>query len=98
MISISATTDRERAVWRILLDLAEWQRHWTLIGARMVELHAAERGESMRRLTIDADALADARERPSAVGQLAQILVDDGFELSEPTQFGEAHTFRKGRY
>jgi hypothetical protein len=80
-------------MWRVLIDLARRERHWTLIGARMVELHAAERGHVMSRVTVDADALADARERPSPVGRLAQVLVSAGFHLDDPTAFGAAHTF-----
>ena len=46
-----------------LLDLASAVDGWTLIGARMVQLHAAERGLTVARASFDADALADARDR-----------------------------------
>lgn len=93
MIRISPRSDRERATWLVLLDLARRQRHWTVIGARMVELHAFERGQTVARTSVDADALADARERPSPVRRLAQILVDAGFEMAEPSALGLGHTF-----
>ena len=93
MITINPKSERERAMWLVLLDLAQRQRHWTVIGARMVELHAFERGRTVARTTVDADALADARERPNPVRRIAQILVDAGFELADPSAFGVGHTF-----
>lgn len=83
-------------LWGELIKLGELSTEWTLIGARMVELHAAERGQAPLRLSADADALADARARPNAVRVLAQILVDQGFELDEPSYMGVGHTFRRG--
>ncbi len=80
-------------MWRVLLDLNERQPHWTLIGARMVELHALEHGRTLARFTVDADALADARERPNPVRRIAEILVAEGFVLAEPSAFGLGHTF-----
>jgi len=90
-----AASERETTVWRVLLDLAARQRHWTLVGARMVELHALERGRVIGRVTVDADALADARERPNPIRGLVDILTAAGFTLDEPNAFGEAHTFRR---
>lgn len=49
----------DAAVWRLLIDLARRQRGWTLVGARMVELHAFEHGRMPLRLSRDADALAE---------------------------------------
>jgi hypothetical protein len=95
VIHIPSPTEREKAMWRVLLDLAREQRHWTLIGARMVALHAFEHGRSVTHVTVDADALADARERPNPVRGLAQILTGRGFTLVEPNAFGEAHTFTR---
>lgn len=80
-------------MWRVLLDLNERQPHWTLIGARMVELHALEHGRTLARFTVDADALADARERPNPVRRIAETLVAEGFVLEEPSAFGLGHTF-----
>src|ERR671922_456996 len=93
MIRIPSTTEREGAMWNTLLDLADRQQHWTLIGARMVQLHALEHRRAVSRVTVDADALADARVHPNPVRALAQILTATGFELVEPNAFGEAHTF-----
>jgi hypothetical protein len=97
MIDVPAKTGAERELWWTLMDLAERERHWTLIGARMVELHALERGRVPARLSLDADALADARIRdPNPVRHLAEILAADGFALAAPSAFGAAHTFVKG--
>src|SRR5438876_2886550 len=62
-IALHPASERGRAVWLSLLELAERANGWTLIGARMVELHAAERGRVLSRISIDGDALADARDR-----------------------------------
>ena len=95
MIHVPASSARERAMWTTLLELAAQQSHWTLVGARMVELHAREHGRTMARATVDADALGDARIRPNPVRRLAEILVASGFTLTEPNAFGEAHTFHR---
>lgn len=97
MIDIPAETERERVLWWTLMDLSERERHWTLIGARMVELHALEHNRVLARFSLDADALADARMRnPNPVRHLAEILAADGFTLATPSAFGAAHTFVKG--
>jgi len=97
VIDIPSETERERVLWWTLMDLSERERHWTLIGARMVELHALEHGRVLARFSLDADALADARVRnPNPVRHLAQILTADGFTLATPGGFGAAHTFVKG--
>lgn len=96
MIRLEATSDDDVALWHALLDLAEGTPHWTLIGARMVELHAAEAGRDILRASLDADVLADARARPNPVRLIAQILADDEFVLEEPSYMGVGHTFVKG--
>lgn len=96
MITIRAESDDELALWHALLDLAERSQHWTLIGARMVELHAAEAGRSLNRTSLDGDVLADARTRPSAVARVASILLAHDFELEMPSYMGVGHTFVKG--
>ncbi|HEY8807229.1 MAG TPA: hypothetical protein VIN70_06565 [Candidatus Limnocylindria bacterium] len=93
-LSIGGSSDLE--LWTELIKLRELSPNWTLIGARMVELHAAERGQAPLRISADADALADARSRPNAVSGLAQILVDEGFELQEPSYMGLGHKFTRG--
>jgi len=77
-----------------LIRLRDLSSDWTLIGARMVELHAAELGQAP--LCVSADALANARSRPNAVSGLAQILVSEGFELQEPSYMGLGHKFTRG--
>lgn len=96
MIVLTAESDGETALWHALFDLAERSRQWTLIGARMVELHAAEGGRAMLRTSLDGDVLADTRARPNAVRQVAQILLADDFKLEEPSYMGVGHTFIRG--
>jgi hypothetical protein len=93
LIKIRAANAGERKLWLTLLKLAERERHWTLIGARMVELHVRESRRVGFRASLDADALGEARRKPSAVTRLSQILLDEGFELDEPSAFGLAHRF-----
>jgi hypothetical protein len=93
LIKIHAANAGERKLWLTLLMLAERERHWTLIGARMVELHVRENRRVEFRVSLDADALGEARRKPSAVTRLSQILLDEGFELDEPSAFGLAHRF-----
>ncbi len=93
-LTISGSSDLE--LWTELIRLRELSPNWTLIGARMVELHAAEYGQAPLRVSADADALANARSRPNAVNGLAQILLSEGFELQEPSYMGLGHTFTRG--
>lgn len=94
-IVIKPANARDRAVWSALLDLAESTDGWTLIGARMVELHAAERGQVVPRVSLDADALADARDR-LGTQRVARALRRADFDLDAPTVMGVGHVFRKG--
>lgn len=96
MILLPVETERERDVWRTLLDIAEREHRWTVIGARMVELHAVERGRELRRSSLDGDALGDARARPNPVRRIAQLLTDAGFDLQNVAVMGTGHTFVKG--
>lgn len=93
MIQIIPSDDRERAMWLSLIELSAKAADWTLIGARMVELHALERGRVLRRLSLDADALADARARPNAVRRVTEILIAAGFKPDDPSYMGVGHTF-----
>ncbi|HET8569111.1 MAG TPA: hypothetical protein VFM93_09015 [Candidatus Limnocylindria bacterium] len=70
---------------------------WTLVGARMVELHALEHGRAMHRLSADADALGNARLRPNPVRRLAEVLVSDSFEIRADGMEGIGHAFVRGR-
>jgi hypothetical protein len=94
-IELHPGSERDRRLWHELLDLADAVDGWTIIGARMVELHAAERRQALPRLSIDADALADARAN-SGTRRVARALKRAGFELDEPSAFGLGHVFRKG--
>ncbi len=94
-IELVPASPRDRAVWSALLDLAQTVRGWTLIGARMVELHAAERRRALSRLSVDADTLADARDR-NGTRRLSRALTDAGFELQEPSALGLGHVFSRG--
>lgn len=96
MIVLPADTERERVVWSTLLDIAEREQRWTVVGARMVELHAIERGRELRRSSLDGDALGDARARPNPVRRIAQLLSAAGFELEGVAVMGTGHTFVKG--
>ena len=91
-IVLHPASERDRAVWLSLLELAERASGWTLIGARMVELHAAERGRVLSRISIDGDALADARDR-NGTRRISRALIDAGFELAEPSVMGLGHVF-----
>lgn len=93
-IDIVPIDDRDRDVWRALLELAGEVKGWTLIGARMVELHAAEHARAVPRMSIDADALADARDR-RGTQRVARALCRLGFELDEPSTLGLGHVFRR---
>lgn len=96
MIELPGASTEDVALWMTLFELANRTKHWTLIGARMVELHAAESGRVLRRTSIDGDVLADARVRPNPVRRIAQILREDGFALEEPSYMGAGHSFVKG--
>lgn len=87
--------EREARLWHKLFELAAREQNWTLIGARMVELHAAEAGRILSRASPDGDALADARTQPNPVRRLAQLLIAEGFELTAIGVLGTGHTFVK---
>jgi len=96
MIRIVASP-REQRVWHRLLDLAEVEARWVLIGARMVELHALEHGRRLGRASPDGDALGDALARdPNPVRHIAAILLDWGFEVQRASVLGTGHAFVQG--
>lgn len=96
MIRLQPATADQRELWTVLLDLASQSEEWTLVGARMVELHAWRVGRSMTRTSRDGDALADARERPNPVRKIAQILVSANFTLTSRGVMGTGHEFTRG--
>jgi hypothetical protein len=93
---LPADSERERAVWSTLLDIAIGEQQWTVVGARMVELHLVERGRALRRSSLDGDALGDARARPNPVRRIAQLLTAADFGLESIAVMGTGHTFVKG--
>lgn len=96
MIVLPAEGEDELALWHTLLDLANRAEGWTLIGARMVEVHAAAAGRQLMRTSLDGDVLADARRRPNPVRRVAQVLIAEEFRLEDPSYMGVGHTFVKG--
>lgn len=95
MINIPVIDAQEARLWHALLDLAEANEFWTLIGARMVQVHAAKKDRRMPRLTADADVLADARQRPNPVRAIAEILARQGFELTDASAWETGHIYEK---
>jgi hypothetical protein len=95
VIVLPADSERERDVWSTLLDIADREQRWTVVGARMVELHLVERGRVLRRSSLDGDAMGDARARPNPVRRIAQLLSEAGFALEGIAVSGAGHTFVK---
>ena len=88
------TTEKDRLVWETIVDISDWfAAQWTLIGARMVQLHAMSAGRVVPRVSLDADALADVRAMPGATAKLSATLIEHGFELVDMSTFGVAHRF-----
>lgn len=45
MIEVISASDKDREVWDTIVDINDWfPAPWTLIGARMVQLHAMMAG------------------------------------------------------
>lgn len=94
MIDLLPANAKDRAVWETIMDMTGWfPARWTLIGARMVQLHAMAAGRAVPRVSLDADALADVRAMPGATAKLSATLIMHDFELSEVSAFGLAHRF-----
>jgi hypothetical protein len=92
VIVLPVESERERE----LLDIADREQRWTVVGARMVELHLVERGRALRRSSLDGDAMGDARARPNPVRRIARLLTEAGFALEGIAVSGAGHTFVKG--
>lgn len=96
MIDLGHLPDTLRETWWTLFDLAElFPDGWTLIGAQMVALHAAEHGRVPPRSSRDADVLANARVLRSRPQHLVRALLERGFEPSVGADH-IAHRFRRG--
>ena len=97
MIVLPLSDERAIASWHAVLDVGLARPHgWTLIGAQMVALHAAERGRYLPRTSTDADLLADVRLVAGIAEALASTLLDLGFRFVDSTPDGVGHRFRKG--
>lgn len=67
MIELVAASEKDRTVWETIIEIYDWfPAPWTLIGARMVQVHAMAAGRAVPRVSLDADALADVRAMPGA--------------------------------
>jgi hypothetical protein len=94
VIELVPTNEKDRLVWETIVDISGWfSAQWTLIGARMVQLHATSAGRVVPRVSLDADALADVRAMPGATAKLSATLIERGFELVDMSTFGVAHRF-----
>jgi len=94
VIELLAANEKDRAVWETIVDLNDWfHAPWTLIGARMVQLHAMSARRVMPRVSLDTDALADVRAMPGATAKLSANLIKHDFELGDASAFGLAHRF-----
>ena len=96
MIDLSHLRGTQRQMWDSLIELARVRPEgWTLIGAQMVIAHGARNGRVYDRATVDADLLASVRLVERGVPELAEYLVEDGFELEGISRTGIGHRFRK---
>ena len=96
MIELVPTGKKDRAVWETIIDITDWfPAPWTLIGARMVQLHAMSGGREVPRVSLDADALADVRAMPGATAKLSATLIEHGFELDDDPQGGQEATLAR---
>jgi hypothetical protein len=98
VIVIETTVPGIAEAWAAALTLArEHPTGWTVIGAQMVALHAAERGRTPLRQSLDLDVLVNVRLLTTGTEQLARWLVAAGFDLEGQDSFGIGHRFRRGQ-
>ena len=91
MVSLEA-----EAGWRAALELAErFPDGWTLIGARMVELHGRERSEAPPRQSLDLDILAPVRLIPDSTAVFSRHLLEAGYEFAGENSSGIGHRFTR---
>ena len=76
--------------WHVLLDLAEANASWMLIGGQLSYLLAREHGTELPRPTDDVDVVMDVRAQQGGTEWLAGWLLDRGFSLDgvSPTDVG----------
>lgn len=98
MIVLADLDDRMLETWKTLLELS--RRHpegWTLVGAQMVALYAAEHGQIWPRVSIDADVLANVRVVQGTTAQVSRELIELGFSLEGMSAEQVGHRFRRGK-
>lgn len=97
MIQIRPVDAQDEEIWRSLLELRErYPEGWTLIGARMVTLHAREHDRTPPRFSLDADALIDVRLVPRGTERFSRLLLELKYELVDVSGLGHGHRFKKG--
>jgi len=97
LITLDDLDGRDVAIWHALFDLAHRRPNgWTLVGAQMVALHAAEHRRSQPRRSRDADILADVRVVQDATRQVSKDLLALGFEWAGMGPDHIGHRFQRG--
>ena len=97
MITLEPRDDQTHAIWQALIDLGRHQpRGWTLIGAQMVALHAAEHNRAGPRSSRDADVLVNVRLVQDGTQLLSRTLMQLGFQFLGAGPEGIGHRFRRG--
>jgi hypothetical protein len=85
-------------LWDTLIELSDVRPgEWTLIGGRMVFLHAIEHGATPPRISADLDVVVNARIAGHPVAAFAAGLEDLGFEQDGIGPDGIAHRYRRNR-
>ncbi len=97
MVTIIPWSEDARDAWKELLRLSTIiPPGWTLIGAQMVALHGFEYTRSVPRYSLDLDILVNVRLLQDGTQKVSQILIDNGFTMTEITTDGRGHRFAIG--
>ncbi len=67
---------------------------WTLVGGLMVALHAAARGISLPRTTVDVDMVIHIETARGRVARIRAVLGELGYTLVEPSDARKGHAHR----
>ncbi len=67
---------------------------WTLVGGLMVALHAAARGISLPRTTVDVDMVVHVETARGRVARIRAVLGELGYTLVEPSDARKGHAHR----
>ncbi|MCZ7532827.1 MAG: hypothetical protein M5U23_05405 [Acidimicrobiia bacterium] len=90
-------TSPNDATWALLGNLYEdFPSGWLLIGGLMVYLHGAESGQTMRRVTTDADILIRVKVIHDGTRQVATWLQERGLEFEGASAMEIGHRFSGG--